>query len=58
MFKEPIYRFFKKTQGRLNYIYLPKFVVEKFGNQYYMEVYEDKIILLPYPQGTKQKQSK
>lgn len=58
MFKEPIYRFFKKTQGRLNYIYLPKFVVEKFGNQYYMEVYEDKIILLPYPRGTKQKQSK
>lgn len=55
MLKEPIYRFFKKTQGRLNYIYLPKFVVEKFGNQYYMEVYENKIILLPYPQGTKQK---
>ena len=41
-----IYKFIKKLDTR-NFIGIPKKVVEKFGKEYYMEVYEDKIVLIP-----------
>lgn len=41
-----IMRLFKKLDVR-NFIGLPKKVAEKFGKEYYMEIYEDKIILIP-----------
>lgn len=37
----------KNADKVLNRIVLPKKFIEKFGYQYCMEVYEDKIILLP-----------
>lgn len=37
----------KNADKSLNRIVLPKKFIEKFGYEYYMEVYEDKIILLP-----------
>lgn len=45
-----IMRFFKKLDIR-NGIHLPKKVAEKFGKEYYMEIYEDKIILVPAKKG-------
>lgn len=42
-----LYRFFKKADKLRNRILLPKAFVEKWGYDYYMEVYEDKIILIP-----------
>lgn len=45
-----IMRFFKKLDVR-NSILIPKKVVEKFGGEYYMEIYEDKIILIPVKKG-------
>ncbi len=39
-------RLLKKTNVKGS-ILLPKKVVEKFGENYYMEIYEDKIILIP-----------
>lgn len=37
----------KNADKVLNRVVLPKKFIEKYGYQYYMEVYEDKIILLP-----------
>lgn len=45
-----IMRFFKKIDSR-NTILLPKKIIEKFGKEYYMEIYEDKIILVPVKKG-------
>ena len=39
-------RLFKKLDFH-NSVRIPKKVVEKFGNEYYMEVYDDKIVLIP-----------
>lgn len=48
---EPILRFMKKAERTTNKITLPKVVVEKFGKEYYMEIYEDKIVLVPIKKG-------
>lgn len=45
-----IMRFFKRLDTR-NTILLPKKVIENFGREYYMEIYEDKIILIPVKKG-------
>lgn len=37
----------KNADKVLNRVVLPKKFIEKYGYQYYMEVYEDKIILKP-----------
>ena len=37
----------KKVERTTNKITLPKKVVEKFGRDFYMEIYEDKIVLIP-----------
>lgn len=48
---EPILRFMKNAERTTNKITLPKVVVEKFGKQFYMEIYEDKIVLIPIKKG-------
>lgn len=45
-----ILRFFKKVDNR-NSVSIPKNIVEKFGKEYYMEIHEDKIILIPVKKG-------
>ena len=45
-----IMRLFKKLSVR-NDILIPKKVVEKMGKEYYMEIYEDKIVLIPVKKG-------
>lgn len=42
-----ITRIFKKSEKTTNKIRLPKEVVDKFGNEFYMEVYENYIKLIP-----------
>lgn len=39
-------RLFKKADT-FNKIFIPTKAIEKFGREYYMEIYEDKIILIP-----------
>ena len=41
-----IIRLYKKLDVR-NFVGIPKKVAEKMGKEYYMEIYEDKIILVP-----------
>lgn len=45
-----ILRLFKKVDCR-NSVTLPKKIIEKLGKEYYMEVYEDKIVLIPVKKG-------
>lgn len=37
-----------KEKGR---IMLPKAIIEQWGRQFYMEIYEDKIVLIPIKKG-------
>lgn len=37
----------KNAENNTNKIRIPKNIIEKFGNQFYMEIYDDKIILKP-----------
>ena len=46
-----ICRFFKKADKLKNRIILPKAFIEKWGNEYYMEVYSNKIVLIPTKKG-------
>ncbi len=45
--EKPIFIFQKNADRTTNKMIIPKIVIEKFGNQYFMEIYEDKIILIP-----------
>lgn len=44
---EPILVVQKNADKTLNKIVIPKMCIEKFGRNYYMKVYEDKIVLVP-----------
>lgn len=48
---EPKLIFKKNVDKTLNKIIIPKFFVEKHGRSYYMEIYEDKIVLKPIKKG-------
>ena len=37
----------KNADKKLNRVIIPKFFIEKFGQSFYMEVYEDYIKLIP-----------
>lgn len=46
-----ILRLQKNADKEKNRIIIPKQFVAKWGNQFYMEVYEDKIVLVPIKEG-------
>lgn len=37
----------KNADKELNRIIIPKFFIDKFGRNFYMEIYENKIVLKP-----------
>jgi hypothetical protein len=43
-------RFFKKVDSN-GKIFIPKVVIENFGKEYYLEVHQDKIVLIPVKKG-------
>lgn len=45
--EKPILIYQKNADKTLHKITIPLKVIEKWGYQYYMEIYEDKIILRP-----------
>ena len=49
--EQPKLIFQKNADKVMNRILLPKFFIEKHGNQFYMEIYEDKIVLKPIKKG-------
>jgi hypothetical protein len=49
--KQPILKFKKNAEKTTNKIRVPQKAIDKMGNEFYMEVYDDKIILIPIKKG-------
>ena len=45
--EKPIFVYQKNADKLMNRVMLPKKCIEKWGNTYYLEIYEDKMILRP-----------
>ena len=41
----------KNAEQKTNKVRIPKNVIDTMGNKFYMEIYEDKIILKPIKKG-------
>jgi len=50
-YEQPLLKFQKNVDKALNKMVIPKFFVEKYGRKFYMNVYEDKIVLIPMKKG-------
>ena len=51
--EKPKLIFQKNADKEMNRVINPKFFIDKFGRQFYMEIYENKIILKPLKNKTK-----
>ena len=49
--EKPMLVYKKKTDKTTNKMIIPKAIVEQWGNEFYMEIYEDKIVLIPIKKG-------
>lgn len=49
--EKPILVYQKNADKLNNKIIMPKAIIEQWGNQFYMEIYSDKIILRPINKG-------
>lgn len=49
--EKPIMVFQKNADKTTNKMIIPKAVIEQWGNQFYMEIYQDKIVLRPVEKG-------
>ena len=45
--EKPKLIFQKNADKEMNRVIIPKFFIDKFGRQFYMEIFEDKIVLKP-----------
>lgn len=49
--EKPLLIFHKKADVSNSRIIIPKFFVEKHGLNFYMEIYENRIVLIPNKEG-------
>lgn len=49
--EKPTLIFQKNVENNTNKIRIPNDIVKQWGRQYFMEIYEDKIILKPVKKG-------
>ena len=49
--EKPVMILQKNVEKNTNKMRLPKPIVEQWGSQFYMEIYEDKIVLRPVKKG-------
>jgi len=49
--EEPKLIYQKNADKQMNRIIIPKFFIDKHGREFYMEIYEDKIVLKPIKKG-------
>ena len=45
--EKPVLTYFKRADKGVNKIIIPKKIIECWGNEYIMEVYKNKIVLIP-----------
>lgn len=43
---ELLYRFMKRAEKAKNRIIIPKFIIDKYGRNFYLEIYDDETIKL------------
>ena len=48
---KPILIYQKNADIKMNRVIIPKFFIDKFGRNFYMKIYEDKIVLEPIKEG-------
>jgi hypothetical protein len=47
-----MFKWFKRADNKMNRILIPKILIEKYGNEFYIEWYDDGTIkLVPYKKG-------
>lgn len=51
MEEKPILIYQKNAEKTTNKMRIPQIAIEKFGSAYYMELYNDKIVLRPIKKG-------
>lgn len=51
MIEQPRLIYQKNADKQLNRVVIPKPFIDKFGREFYMEIYDDKIILKPIKKG-------
>lgn len=44
---KPILILQKNADKTTNKMIIPQYVIKKFGNQFFMEIYENKVVLIP-----------
>lgn len=49
--EKPTLIFQKNADKEMNRVIIPKFFIDKYGRHFYMEIYEDKIVLKPIKKG-------
>jgi hypothetical protein len=49
--EKPILVYQKNADKTTNKMIIPKAIIEQWGNSFYMEIYQDKIILKPIKKG-------
>lgn len=49
--EKPILVYQKRTDKTTNKLIIPKAIIEQWGYEFYMEIYQDKIILKPIKGG-------
>lgn len=49
--EKPILVYQKNADKTTNKMIIPKAIIEQWGNQFYMEIYQDKLILRPIKKG-------
>ena len=49
--EQPIIRLQKNAEKTTNKMRIPQQIIDKRGNKFYMEIYKDKIVLIPIEKG-------
>lgn len=49
--EKPILVYQKNADKTTNKMIIPKAIIEQWGNRFYMEIYNDKIVLKPIKKG-------
>ena len=49
--EQPLLIYQKNADIEKNRVIIPKAFIDKYGRQFYMEIYEDKIVLKPIKKG-------
>ncbi len=52
-----LFRFYKKADKTLNRILIPKFIIEKYGREFFFDVMEDETLILVPVSEEKKKES-